>query len=216
MSPEDQLLTDITMLVEGVAPLDSLESDHLADVGAWLCTTNDVFRRQRKPAVPEKHLVAYFLVVDPVCGDVLLGDHLTSGLWLPPGGHVEPGEHPVQTVRRECDEELGVPAEFHHELGERPLFVTVTSTNDAEQHVDVSLWFVLELDRHQPVRPDEREYRQVRWWAQPEIRAADPALFDPHMTRMLDKLGRAVGMTSGRAHPRGVRPEAGGGSRTRG
>ncbi|MEE3919135.1 NUDIX domain-containing protein [Micromonospora sp. BRA006-A] len=31
-------------------------------------------------------------------------------MWLPSGGHVEPGEHPADTVRRELREELGVAA----------------------------------------------------------------------------------------------------------
>lgn len=31
-------------------------------------------------------------------------------MWLPPGGHVEPGEDPWQTVVRECREELHIDA----------------------------------------------------------------------------------------------------------
>ncbi len=45
-----------------------------------------------------------------------------DGLWSMPGGHVEPGEHILQTVAREAKEELGIKVEeanihllgFHH------------------------------------------------------------------------------------------------------
>lgn len=190
MSPEDRLLTDITRMVDGIEPLDTAESDHIANASGWLCVTNDVFRRTSDPTEPAKHLVSYFLLVDPVSGHVLLGDHRKSGLWLPSGGHVEPGENPADTVRRECVEELGVEAWFHPALGPRPFFLTVSTTRPdrPDVHTDVSLWFVLAHDRHDSLTPDEREYAGVRWWAPEEIRAADPSSFDPHMVRMLDKL----------------------------
>ncbi|MGH3349492.1 MAG: NUDIX hydrolase [Nocardioides sp.] len=190
MSSEDRLLTDITIMVDSIEPMDALESDHIADASAWLCVTGDVFRRSSAPTVPIKHLVSYFLLVDPASDHVLLGDHRKSGLWLPPGGHVEPGENPVETVRRECVEELGVEARFHPDLGPRPLFITVTTTRPdrPDAHTDVSLWFVLAHDHLAPLVPDEREYAGVRWWTPTEIRTADPGIFDPHMGRMLDKL----------------------------
>ncbi|MFE6508503.1 NUDIX hydrolase [Nocardioides sp. NPDC057767] len=190
MSPEDRLLTDIAIMVDSIEPLDAVESGHIADASAWLHATDDVFRRSTAPTEPAKHLVSYFLLVDPVSGHVLLGDHRKSGLWLPSGGHVEPGENPAETVRRECVGELGVEAAFHPALGPRPLLVTITNTRPdrPDVHTDVSLWFVLAHDRNQPLRPDEREYAAVRWWAPSDVRAADPAAFDPHMGRMLDKL----------------------------
>jgi len=40
---------------------------------------------------------------------VLLHWHRKVRAWLPPGGHVEPNEDPVQTVLREVREEIGVP-----------------------------------------------------------------------------------------------------------
>ncbi|WP_292647815.1 NUDIX domain-containing protein [Nocardioides sp.] len=190
MSPADRLLTDISIMVDSIEPMDAVESGHIAAASAWLCVTSDVFRRTTDPTEPAKHLVSYFLLVDPVSGHILLGDHRKSGLWLPSGGHVEPGENPVETVRRECVEELGVQARFHPDLGPRPLFITVNTTRPdrPDTHTDVSLWFVLAHDREDPLEPDEREYAGVRWWTPAEIRAADPALFDPHMGRMLDKL----------------------------
>jgi len=82
--------------------------------------------------------VSYFLLIDHDEGSVLLVDHRKAGLWLPTGGHVEPGEHPVATVRREVQEELGIEAAFSPVTGERPVFLTVTETApSADQHADV-------------------------------------------------------------------------------
>lgn len=48
-----------------------------------------------------------------VRGDkTLLLKHKKLGLWLPPGGHVEPGETPDEGVRREVREETGLEIDF--------------------------------------------------------------------------------------------------------
>ncbi|MYC05791.1 MAG: NUDIX domain-containing protein [Chloroflexi bacterium] len=41
----------------------------------------------------------------------LLHWHRKVKMWLPPGGHIEPNEDPVQAVLREVEEETGVRAE---------------------------------------------------------------------------------------------------------
>jgi 8-oxo-dGTP diphosphatase len=179
-------------LIEALVPLDELESEHRREASRWLDSTVDLYRRRSSPVEPRQHLVSYFLVVDTTERLILLGDHLKSGLWLPSGGHVEPGEDPVETVRRECLEELAIEARFHPALGPAPLFITVTDTLGADPHRDVSLWFVLETSASSPLHPDPSEYRAVRWWSVSEIRSAAPTLFDPHMHRMLDKVETTV------------------------
>lgn len=176
-------------MVDGLVPFDELEVRHRQECLTWLRETDDVFRRA-KPRTPSPHLVAYFVLRDELDGSVLLVDHIKAGLWLPSGGHVEPGEHPVQTVRREAVEELGVPAVFAPELGERPVFVTVTETvgRVADRHIDVSLWFVLAGSRAQDLTPHRGEFRGIRWWSPQELSGADPERFDPHLGRMIAKL----------------------------
>ena len=44
-------------------------------------------------------------------GKCLLHWHPKVKMWLPPGGHIEPNEDPVQAVLREVEEETGVTAE---------------------------------------------------------------------------------------------------------
>ena len=45
-------------------------------------------------------------------GRTLLHWHHKVGLWLPPGGHIEPNENPVQAVVRETLEETGMQVEI--------------------------------------------------------------------------------------------------------
>ena len=176
------LLDEIYALIDKSQPFDDLEARHRLECLAWLRETDDVFRRV-KPRTPSPHLVAYFLLRDDQDGGVLLVDHIKAGLWLPAGGHVELGEHPVETVGREVAEELGVPAVFLPQLGERPLFLTVTETVGTleQRHTDVSLWFVLTGSRDQVFTPDLGEFRGIRWWTPQEVSDADPKTLDPHM-----------------------------------
>jgi 8-oxo-dGTP pyrophosphatase MutT (NUDIX family) len=190
--PKSELVEEIYTIVDRLAPFDELEEHHRRACLTWLRETDDVFRRA-KPATPSPHLVSYFVLRDDRDGSVLLVDHVGANLWLPTGGHVEPGEHPVETVRREAWEELGAPAVFCG-IGERPLFVTVTETvgRPPERHTDISLWFLLEGRREQAFTPDRDEFRAIRWWTLDELAIADPGRFDPHMMRMIRKLPRLL------------------------
>jgi 8-oxo-dGTP pyrophosphatase MutT (NUDIX family) len=176
-------------LVTRLVPGDDVETRHRAETLRWLEGSNDVFRRV-KPATPARHLVSYVVPVDPTDGAVLLVDHINAGLWLPPGGHVEPDEHPALTARREAQEELGITAE-RAGFDEQPSFLTVTRTVGIDAgHTDVSLWFVVHYGREQPLTVDPREFWDARWWTPAEVATTDPARFDPHFTRFLSKLGR--------------------------
>jgi len=190
MGMSSALKSTITALVSGIEPTDDLGREHSWDVLSWLAGTDDIFRRE-KPRIPSPHLVSYFLLVDRAAGRVLLCDHRLSGLWLPTGGHVEPGEHPLDTVRREVVEELGVTARPDPEFGDKPFFLTMTETVGAPalRHVDVSLWFALAGRVDQVLRPDPREFAGVRWWTEAELRQADLDRFEPHLLRALNALG---------------------------
>jgi 8-oxo-dGTP diphosphatase len=167
-------------LITALEPRDELEAAHRADALVWLASTDDVYRRV-KPATPPKHLVSYVVPTDPETGDILLVDHRNARLWLPPGGHVEPGEHPATTAARELEEELGVTG-----AAETPTFLTVTVTVGVDYgHTDVSLWFPATVRRDEPLRVDESEFASVRWWSRAELATADPARFEPHLGRYL-------------------------------
>ena len=172
-----------------IRPFDRLEESHRADALAWIDSGAPLYRTA-KPATPPKHLVSYFAVVD--ADQILLVDHKSAQLWLPPGGHVEEGEHPRETVTRELKEELGLVAA--HAIGE-PVMVTCTTTVGLTAgHVDVSLWYVVKADRSQSFRFDKTEFAQVRWF---EVSEVPLERSDPHLGRFLAKLAARKASSGG-------------------
>ena len=57
----------------------------------------------------ERHFTATAYIVTG--GKTLLLWHRKLGMWLPPGGHCEPNEDPVQAACREAEEESGLAVE---------------------------------------------------------------------------------------------------------
>jgi len=172
----------IEAMVRSIEPVDRVEAEHQARVLDWIASDAGLFRVS-KPATPNPHLVAYFVVVDEEAEKVLLVDHKNAGLWLPTGGHVEPDEHPRATVIREAAEELGIAAEF---LLDDPLFVTVAETVGLTAgHTDVTLWFALERDCRAPLDWDDEEFHAATWFGLTEI---PPERSEPNLERFLRKL----------------------------
>lgn len=156
----------------------------------WIAGGAPIYRL-RKPDVPAMHLVSYFVVIDALRGQLLLVAHRKSGLWLPPGGHVEPGEDPWASVVRECREELGIEASASPIAGEFPLFLTVTQTRGQGAHTDVSLWYVLNAGAHTITSYDQGEFNAIRWLTDEQVFAESAELLDPHMHRFTRKLRNA-------------------------
>ena len=171
---------EIRKEVELIEPLDELERTSKIDVLSWIDSRVEICRLE-KPAVPSKHLISYFAVVD---GEhILLVDHINAELWLPTGGHVEPGEHPRTTALREAKEELSIDGVF---LEDKPIFLTITETvGKTAGHTDVSIWYALRGDRSAELVFDESEFHSVRWFHKDDV-PLDRT--DKHMDRFLKKL----------------------------
>lgn len=166
--------------IASIRPWDACERDHQAAALRWIDSGAGIYRVS-KPADPPMHLVAYFAVVDD--GHVLLVDHRNARLWLPSGGHVEPNEHPLVTVRREAQEELAIEADF---LAERPIMISVSETVGLTAgHTDVSLWYALRGNRAVEIDYDEQEFLGVKWFGLSELPLGRT---DPHMSRFAQKL----------------------------
>lgn len=177
--------------IANIAPFDALEREHIDDALRWIGSGANIFRIA-KPDKPPKHLVSYFVLIDPDTRSLLLGDHVKAELWLPTGGHVELGELPARTVEREAREELGIEATFLRG-NRRPFFITQAQTVGLTAgHTDVSLWYLLRGSRHAPLNFDRREFNDIEWYTFEEILSSHPAIFDPHMQRFTQKLMRHV------------------------
>jgi len=176
----DTIRQQIVAEVAAISPIDDKERGTIAEVITWIESGVEIFRR-RKPDVPKQHLVSYSLLID---GEyVLLVDHRNAGLWLPNGGHVEPGEHPRIAAARELKEELGV------DLSDSvlaPLFITRTKTQGiGKGHTDVSLWYVFGGSRALSLSFDGSEFDEARWFHRRDVPFNRS---DPEMSRFLQKL----------------------------
>ena len=181
-SQQKSIRSQIHNTVSSIIPLDEIEREHIYFVLNWIESGREIFRTE-KPATPDTHLVSYFVVVSPDMNQILLVDHKKAELWLPPGGHVEPGEDPKETVRREAKEELGIEVEF---LCEEPILLTVTKTvGNVAEHNDVSLWYLLKGDPSQVLDYDRQEFNRIHWFGIDEIPFEKS---DPHMKRFLQKM----------------------------
>lgn len=172
----------IHRIISLISPLDGVEQNHIRFALDWIESGSEIFRIE-KPAIPDTHLVAYFVIVSSDMDQILLVDHKKAKLWLPPGGHADPDEDPKETVRREAKEELGIDAEF---IFDEPLLLTVTKTvGNIERHTDVSIWYLLKGDPHQSLDYDPDEFNQICWFGIDKIPFEKS---DPHMKRFIQKM----------------------------
>lgn len=175
----------IKRLIQSIKPFDTLEAEHISNTIEWIESGVEIFRIE-KPAIPPKHLVSYFVLIDPEKRKIMLVDHIKAELWLPAGGHVEKNEHPNITVEREIQEELNIPAEF---IDTNPFFITQTVTvGKTAGHTDVSFWYVLKADSTKEIFYDPGEFNGYQWFDYEEILKTDISKFDPHMHRFAKKL----------------------------
>ena len=109
---------------------------------------------------------------------LLLHRHL--GIWVQPGGHVDPGEAPWEGARREATEETGLPVELLDGCVELA-HVDVHAGGRSHTHLD--LRYLFEAGDADPQPPPE-ESQDVCWvtWADA------PALAEPGMAGILAAL----------------------------
>ncbi len=173
---------DIQGIISKIDPCDDLERTHIEETLSWIESGVQIFRTE-KPDIPNKHLVSYFVIFDEETRKILLVDHKNAQIWLPAGGHVDLGEHPQETARRECLEELFFDPEF---WCEDPVFITSTPTVGLTAgHVDVSLWYVLKGTSVENYQFDHREFNSIRWFSFEDVPFEKA---DPHLKRFLTKL----------------------------
>jgi 8-oxo-dGTP pyrophosphatase MutT (NUDIX family) len=91
---------------------------------------------------------------------VILHRHRRLHRWLQPGGHMDPGETPGQTVVRECLEETGFAVT--HPSG-CPVLIHLDVHPAAAGHVHLDLRYLVEGPDEDP-RPAPGESQDVAWF----------------------------------------------------
>ena len=105
---------------------------------------------------------------------VLLHHHKRLGLWLQPGGHLEPGEQPWEAARREAEEETGLVFE---PWAARPGLLHVDVHAGGRGHTHLDARYALTVAGDDQPRPPAGESQLVRWFGWDEaIAVADPGL----------------------------------------
>ena len=103
----------------------------------------------------------------------ILHRHRRLGIWLQPGGHLDPGETPWEAAVREASEETGLQLR-HPPAGPRLVHVDVHPA--ARGHLHLDLRYLVTAPDCEP-RPPPGESQEVRWFPWPEALAlADAGL----------------------------------------
>ncbi|MFA9428747.1 NUDIX hydrolase [Egicoccus sp. AB-alg2] len=106
------------------------------------------------------HVTGSAIVLD-AGGRVLLHRHKRLGIWLQPGGHVDPGESVAQAAVRETREETGLAAR-HPDGG--PLVAHVDVHQGPRGHVHLDVRYLLHADGDAVLEPEPGESPHVGWF----------------------------------------------------
>ena len=150
----DPLVALVRREVAAIDPVDAREVDaQRATIEAL-----DRLPRPFDERADASHVTGSAIVIGP--RGVLLHRHKRLGLWLQPGGHVDPGETPWDTAVRETREETGVRG--RHPAG-GPSLVHVDHHAGGRGHTHLDLRYLLEAGDETPV-PGPGESLDVAWF----------------------------------------------------
>jgi 8-oxo-dGTP pyrophosphatase MutT (NUDIX family)/GNAT superfamily N-acetyltransferase len=160
---------DLRAAVAARRPVDARERQSVDDFLLRYDTLEQPFSETASPV----HVTGSAIVVTEDRTRVLLHQHKRLGLWLQPGGHIDPGELPWDGSLREAREETGLPVTL---AGDEPQLVHVDVHPGPRKHMHLDLRYLVE-SAHVAPTPPEGESQQVQWfqWHQ-AIAMTDPGL----------------------------------------
>ncbi len=111
---------------------------------------------------------------------VLLMHHKKLGMWLPPGGHIDPNELPTEAAIREAKEETGLDIDLAGEQTDygpvvvlhHPKFLKLEDIKPGHQHIDL-VYFGRMKDPKQKIVFNEHESNDLRWFSRDELDAVN-------------------------------------------
>ncbi len=108
------------------------------------------------------HYCSFFLPYDKEAGKIYLGHHIKADDWIPPGGHIEPGETPKDAAIREMMEELQTQI-TKDQLVPFNLSVKVVNQPDRGCITHYDVWHLVDI-KVQPFDYLKSEYHDADWF----------------------------------------------------
>ncbi|HEU4841588.1 MAG TPA: NUDIX domain-containing protein [Ilumatobacteraceae bacterium] len=151
----DPIIGQVLADVAARDPIDGRERDSIEQV---LAIVPGLARPLDEHADPV-HVTGSAFIVGPR-GIVLLR-HRRLGIWVQPGGHIDPGETPWDAARREAAEETGLPVRH---LDGQPELAHVDVHHGGRGHTHLDLRYLFTAGDADPAPPPE-ESQDVGWYA---------------------------------------------------
>jgi 8-oxo-dGTP pyrophosphatase MutT (NUDIX family) len=136
---------------------------------------------------PASHFSTFFVAIDISQKQVFIGHHKKADLWIFNGGHIDLGELPHATIRREMLEEWGIDPVPNIDLTPQLLTITQINKNNIRKcrtHFDI--WYFIPVNKN-TFHPDQKllstEFFQTKWMS---ITDAKIIAVDPNMQIGLD------------------------------
>lgn len=157
---------DLASAVAARTPIDDREARSIERFATELARLDRPYDEDADPV----HVTGSAIVTGP--RGVVLHLHKRMGLWLQPGGHLDPGEDPAQAALREAAEETGLDLVLAS--GD---IAHVDAHDGPKGHLHLDVRYVVAATTDVDPTPPPNESQDCRWFDWDEaITIADPGL----------------------------------------